>query len=76
MTPEEKRNQNHSLLIDVCQELGSIATSNSRFTVGLTDRISAAGKNIEELTVRELLSFNHQHNEFFNDLYARFEVLK
>lgn len=71
MTKEEKRIQNHSLLVDICQELGCIAESNSRFTAGLTERILAAGKKIEDLTVRELLAFKHQHNEFFNDLYSR-----
>ena len=71
MTNEVKRNQNHSLLIDVCHELGRIAESNSRFTSGLSDRISAAGKNLEDLTVRELLAFNHQHNNFFNSACSR-----
>lgn len=67
----EKHEKDHSLLTSVCMELGGIAESNSHYTSGLTDRIARVGKNIEDLTVRELLAFHHEHNEFFNKVYSR-----
>ena len=56
--------------LEVCAEIGGIAESNGRYTAGLSDRIAATCKTIEDLTVRELLDLHHQHNEFFNRVHA------
>ena len=62
--------RDHHHHLDVCAEIGGIAESNGRYTAGLSERIAATGKAIEDLTVRELLDLHRQHNEWFNSVHA------
>lgn len=60
----------HIHYLEVCAEIGGISECNGRYTAGLSERIAATGKAIEDLTVRELLELHRQFNEFFNAMYA------
>ena len=56
-------------LIDISTEIGGISRSNGQYTAGLMRRIQETRKNIEDLTVGELLKLNHEHKKWFNELY-------
>ena len=56
--------------IDVCREIGGIASSNGPYTAGFSRRIADTGKGIEDLTVRELLQIHRVYNTFFTKLYS------
>jgi hypothetical protein len=53
-------------LIDICQQIGSVAGSSRLFTAGLNRKLAAKNKPIEELTIDELLAAINQYNDVFN----------
>ncbi len=53
-------------LIDVCQQIGSVAGSSYLFTAGLHRKLTAKNKPIGQLTVDELLAAINQYNDVFN----------
>jgi hypothetical protein len=63
-------NATESELIDACQELGGIASSNGHFTAGLARIIEATGKAIPDMTVSELLHLAREYNETFNRIHS------
>jgi len=69
-TPEQQFGKRHNMMIDICHEIGTVAESNSLFTVGLTRRILADGKNIEDISVGALLSYIKKHADFYNHAYS------
>lgn len=56
------------ILIDVCQQIGSVAGSSHLFTKGLNRKLTAKNKSIGELTVGELLTAINQYNDAFNHI--------
>ncbi len=59
----------HESLIDVCQEIGTVAKSNNLFTFGLASML--AEKTFETLTVVELLTYIDKRRVDFNHFYNR-----
>ena len=60
----------HTKLIELCQEIGGISGCNGDFTAGLSRRIEATGKPLEELTLAELVALSREHNLFYNRVYG------
>jgi len=56
----------HTKLIELCQEIGWIAGCNGHYTAGLSRRIEATGKPLENLTLAELVVLSREHNLFYN----------
>ncbi len=59
----------HESLIDICQEIGTVAESNVLFTRGLVAMMDV--KTIETLTVAELLQLIDQRRADYNRIYSR-----
>jgi len=55
-------------LVEICQAIGDVAESNSLFTSGLTRRIGE--RDLEQMTVGELLAAIREHTEAFNKIYG------
>jgi len=61
--------KSHELhMIEICQNIGSVAGSNGLFTLGLSERLASASKPIEEMTVGELQSVISEHKDYFNQM--------
>ena len=56
----------HTRLIELCREIGGIAGCNGHYTAGLSRRIEATGKPLEELTLAELVALSREHTHFYN----------
>lgn len=57
----------HDELIDICQEIGTVAESNYFFSRGLKDLLD--GKSFDTLTVAELLTIIAQRRADYNRIY-------
>ncbi len=57
-------------LIEVCQEIGSIAGSNCHFTAGLARLLDNGGQQLLDMTVRDLLSLSREYRETFNRVHG------
>jgi hypothetical protein len=60
----------HTKLIELCREIGGIAGCNGHYTAGLSRRIEATGKPLEELTLAELVNLSREHNAFYNRVHG------
>ena len=60
----------HDRLVELCQEIGGIAGCNGHYTAGLSRRIEATGKPVEELTLVELVALSHEYNVFYNKAHG------
>ena len=60
----------HTKLIELCQEIGGIAGCNGHYTAGLSRRIEATGKPVEELTLAELVALSREYNAFYNKAHG------
>jgi len=58
-------------LIELCREIGGIAGCNGHFTAGLSKRIEATGKPLEELTLAELVALSREHNASYNKIHGK-----
>lgn len=56
-------------VIEIFTEIGSIASSNSAYTAGITRRIQKTGKTIGELTLDEILEIHRKYKKEINELY-------
>jgi hypothetical protein len=70
--PPQAETITHEILIDVCQEIGTVAESNGLFTLGLAKLL--AGKTLDTLTVAELLTCIKQRQAVYNKIHARGSV--
>lgn len=57
-------------LIEVCQEIGSIAGSNGHFTAGLARLLDNGGQPLLEMKVGDLLSISREYSETFNRVHG------
>ncbi|HCE68394.1 MAG: hypothetical protein A2X82_20145 [Geobacteraceae bacterium GWC2_55_20] len=57
-------------LIEVCQEIGSIAGSNGHFTAGLARLLDNGDQPLLSMTVGELLSLSREYREVFNRIHS------
>jgi hypothetical protein len=60
----------HTKLIELCQEVGGIAGCNGHFTAGLSRRIEATGKPLEELTLGELVALSREYSVYYNRVHG------
>ena len=58
----------HTYNVAVCAEIGGIAECNAGYTEGISRRIAATGKKIEDLRVRQLLEIHLSYGKWFNSL--------
>lgn len=56
-------------IIEVCQEIGSIATSNGHYTAGLALLLDNGGQQLLDITVRNLLLKSREYREVFNRVH-------
>ncbi len=63
----DARNRSALHLINLCEEIGSVAESNGGFTFSLALRLS--GRVVEEMTVGDLLAAVRDHNESYNRIH-------
>ncbi len=61
----------HEELIDICQEIGTVAESNAAFTSGLT--VALACKPLEDMTVAELLDVIRRCRKSYNQYRKNLE---
>jgi transcriptional regulator with XRE-family HTH domain len=69
MRERGKTMSTESELLEVCQEIGFISKCNCHFTDGLVGVIERSGKNIQEMTIAELLTMTRNHSAFYNKMY-------
>jgi hypothetical protein len=60
-----------SELLEVCQEIGFISECNCHFTDGLAGVLERSGKNIQEMTIAELLTMMRNHSAFYNKMHGQ-----
>jgi hypothetical protein len=63
-------NETEQQIIDVCQELGGIASSNGHFTAYMARLFDNGDEQILSMKVGDLLSLYREANEDFNRVHA------
>ena len=57
-------------IIEVCRELGGIASSNGSFTFGLACLLNKKDESILNLTVKNFLSITREYSAVFNRVHG------
>jgi hypothetical protein len=67
---EENLMNTETELIEVCREIGNIATSNGHFTAGLARLLDNGNQDLLAMTVTELLALSREYQEVYNRVHT------